>query len=66
MLFMVLTVVLQLAAFVVQGIQCWLEARRAPLPSVLRGLSVRSYSARGRSSLDGLSLKEERDAATGS
>ena len=31
MLFMVLTVVLQLAAFVVQGIQCWLEARRAPL-----------------------------------
>jgi hypothetical protein len=28
MLFMVLSVVLQLAAFVIQGFQCWLDARR--------------------------------------
>jgi hypothetical protein len=31
MLFMVLSVVLQLAAFVVQGFQCWLDARRRDL-----------------------------------
>jgi hypothetical protein len=31
MLLIVVSVVLQLAAFVVQGIQCWQDARRRPL-----------------------------------
>jgi hypothetical protein len=31
MLFMILSVVLQLAAFVIQGFQCWLDARRRSL-----------------------------------
>jgi hypothetical protein len=39
MLLIVLSVVLQLAAFVVQGIQCWLDARR-------RALCPRCSSAR--------------------
>lgn len=52
MTFMILSVVLQLAALAIQGIQCWLDARRRSLcpgySSTSATTSAREQGLRGR------------------